>query len=156
VQAASRRLAEVLCSRRLINLALRAAYLKGQSFDLPSYIRDTQLADVSRYPAGVQPIVGNLYLTENVNKFLSTLRDRLGENSEKDLSACWLAPDVSFWGRTRRVRPLVNELNKALTRKRNADVGESEDPLQERRAPTRVLFPSSRVVDGEDRGGLSR
>jgi hypothetical protein len=65
--------------------------------------------------------------------------------------ACRLVPDVAFWGRSRSARSVINEANKMLLMRENQPSA-SSDESEEPKYAARVLFPSSRLVDGKSIG----
>lgn len=99
------------------DLPLLRQYLQGKKFDLFRYLTEVHLTKAVRYPVGVEPVFGNLYLEANRERVLVRLKDRRqGRRRHGPLltSLAWLTPDDLLWGRgdgfARTVADLVGQL----------------------------------------------
>lgn len=85
------------------DLKLMDQYLTGKKFDLAGYLADVHVTRVVKHPKGMDAVFGNLYLTENIERIVSRIRDRREGrryNYGRLLtSLAWLAPDYDLWGR---------------------------------------------------------
>ena len=98
-------------------LPLLGQYLQGKKFDLSRYLAEVHLTRTVRYPVGVEPVFGTLYLQENRERIVATVKDRRQGNRRYGplvTSLAWLTPDDLLWGRgddfALTVSELVNQL----------------------------------------------
>jgi len=108
------------------DLKLMAQYVTGKKFDLYRYIADVHVAQSAKYPKGVTPIFGNIYLQANRERILKRIRDRReGVRKHRKLltSLAWLVPDHPLWGRGDAFAQTVSAFSNSLQN------GESDDDL---------------------------
>ena len=70
-----------------------------------------------KFPKGITPVIGNLYLQDNRERILSRLADRReGKRRHGKLysSLAWLVPDYSFWGRGDAFARMVTTVRSTL------------------------------------------
>lgn len=106
------------------DLPLLRQYLQSKKFDLFRYLTEVHLTKAVRYPVGVEPVFGNLYLEANRERVLVRLKDRRqGRRRHGPLltSLAWLAPDDVLWGRGDGFARTVAELAGQLRGDRSGD-----------------------------------
>jgi hypothetical protein len=84
------------------DLKLMGQYLAGKKFDLAGYLADVHVTRSAKFAEGMDPLFGNIYLQENLERILTRLQDRRdGKRRVGKLltSLAWLAPDYELWGR---------------------------------------------------------
>ena len=98
-------------------------YITGHKFDLLSYLADVHVSKSKKYPDGMEPIFGNLYLQLNRDSLLARFKDnRINKRKHgKRLPAkvTWLAPNYSLWGRGKDFEETVRELRAELRQTQN-------------------------------------
>lgn len=123
------------------DLKVMAKYLMGRKFDFYRYLVDIHFAQSVKYPKGITPIFGNLYLPTNRELILRRIRDRRQRKKGKLLtSLAWLTPDNVLWGRGMDFSEAVSEFSGALQK-----IGSGDD-----------LFVFAYADKGEDRDILNR
>jgi len=106
------------------NIQAMRKYLVGQKFDLSGYVSDVHFSEKEKFPKGMLPIIGNLYLPENRERILTRLDDRREGRRRKGKllsSAAWLAPDYRLWGRGSAFAGTVNEIRGTLRGQSRSD-----------------------------------
>ena len=105
-------------------LPLLRQYVNGKKFDLSRYHTEVHLTKAVRYPDGVEPIFGNLYLKENRERIVGRVKERRqGGRRHGPLltSLAWLTPDDLLWGRGNAFAQTVAELLTQLRGGKSAD-----------------------------------
>lgn len=105
-------------------LPLLRQYLQGKKFDLFRYLTEVHLTRAARYPVGVEPIFGNLYLQDNLARIVTRIKDRRhGTRRHGPLltSLAWMAPDDMLWGRGNAFAQAVTELVSHLREGKSSD-----------------------------------
>ncbi|WP_334109247.1 hypothetical protein [Methylobacillus sp.] len=106
------------------DLKLMGQYLTGKKFDLAGYLADVHVSQHVKYPKGIDPFFGNIYLHGNVERVVSRIRDRReGKRRHGKLltSLAWLAPDYELWGRGESFAKAVAEFTNVLKLSGNSD-----------------------------------
>ena len=106
------------------DLKLMAQYLTGKKFDLFRYLAEVHVAQSTKYPKGITPIFGNLYLPANRDRILKRIRDRregVRKHGKLLTSLAWLVPDHPLWGRGDALAQTVSALSNALQGDGSAD-----------------------------------
>lgn len=106
------------------DLKLMGQYLTGKKFDLAGYLADLHVTRNVKYPKGIDPFFGNVYLHENVERIVSRVRDRReGKRRHGKLltSLAWLAPDYELWGRGDSFAKAVAQFTNVLKLSGNSD-----------------------------------
>ncbi|WP_147694667.1 hypothetical protein [Vogesella mureinivorans] len=106
------------------DLKLMGQYLTGKRFDLVGYLADVHITRNAKYPKGVDPFFGNVYLHENVERIVNRVRDRReGKRRHGRLltSLAWLAPDYELWGRGESFAKAVAQFTNVLKLSGNTD-----------------------------------
>jgi hypothetical protein len=97
-------------------------YVTGQNFDLLGYVDAVHVSKSEKYPEGMEPVLGNLYLQSNRERILARLRDsRSGKHKQEKLltSVTWLAPNYSLWGRGTAYEETARQLTEELWQTQN-------------------------------------
>jgi hypothetical protein len=106
------------------DLKLMGQYLTGKKFDLAGYLADVHVTRNAKYPKGIDPFFGNVYLHENVERIVSRVKDRReGKRRHGKLlsSLAWLAPDYELWGRGDSFAKAVAQFSNVLKLSGNSD-----------------------------------
>ena len=149
------------------DLNVMAQYLTGKKFDLHRYLADIHLTQTVKYPKGVTPIFGNLYLPGNRERILKRIRDRregVRQHGKLLTSLAWLVPDNPLWGRGDAFSQTVSAFSNSLQSDKsaddlfvfaNAEQGEEVTVLNNYRVPrlkelhfSRPLAPDGRLMSG--------
>jgi hypothetical protein len=129
------------------DLKLMGQYLTGKKFDLAGYLADVHVTRNLKYPKGIDPFFGNVYLHENVERIVSRVRDRReGKRRHGKLltSLAWFAPEYELWGRgdsfAKAVAQFTNVLklsgnNDSLFLFANAEQGQENEVVAKFRVP---------------------
>ena len=99
------------------NLSLMKKYFIGDKFDLNTYLAETHITRSTKYPEGMNPICGNIYLQNNRERIVKRIQDRRsGKLKQGKLltSLAWMAPDYSLWGRGEDFSETVSIFSQAL------------------------------------------
>lgn len=107
------------------DLKVMAQYLTGKKFDLHRYLAEVHLAQSVKYPKGITPIYGNLYLPANRERIVNRIRTRregIRRHGKLLTSLAWLAPDSPLWGRGDAFAQTVGAFSSAL-----GDQGSGDD-----------------------------
>jgi hypothetical protein len=124
--------------------------------DLPKYLDHTQVLGKNPYGEETKPFIGALYLPENRKAIVDTIRlqreinEAAGHGPRLEMPMCWLAPDVSFWGRTTAARAFVRDIERATKPAPQATPEEIEE-VTEKDLALRTLLPPGRVPDQRSR-----
>lgn len=106
------------------DLKLMGQYLTGKKFDLIGYLADVHATRNVKYPKGIEPFFGNIYLHENIERIVSRVRDRReGKRRHGKLltSLAWLAPEYELWGRGDSFTKAVAQFTNVLKLTENSD-----------------------------------
>ena len=106
------------------DLKVMAQYLAGKRFDLHRYIADVHVAQSVKYPKGMAPIYGNLYLQSNRERIIKRIRDRregIRKQGKLLTSLAWLVPDNPLWGRGDAFSQTVSAFSSSLQSPASAD-----------------------------------
>lgn len=106
------------------NVQVMRRYLVGKKFDLSGYVDDVHFKKTVKFPKGITPIFGNLYLPENRELIVARLNDRrAGRRRQGKLvtSLAWLVPDYDLWGRGDSFASTVGAFAAALREIGSAD-----------------------------------
>jgi hypothetical protein len=106
------------------NVQVMRRYLVGKKFDLSGYLNDVHFRKSVKFPKGMTPMFGNLYLAENRERIVTRLNDRrAGHRRHGKLltSLAWLVPDYDLWGRGDSFASTVSAFTAALREKGSAD-----------------------------------
>jgi len=98
-------------------------YITGKKFDLLGYLDDVHESKSKKYPEGMEPVFGNLYLQSNRERILARLRDSRSDKRKQGKlltsNVAWLAPNYSLWGRGRDFEEIVRQLRTELRQTQN-------------------------------------
>jgi hypothetical protein len=128
----------------------------GGAFDLVRYLDYAHVLGKNPYGDDTKPMIGALYLPDNRKviteriKLQREINEAAGLGPDLSTPICWLAPDVSFWGRTNAVRGFVREMGRAARASAQHAVEEAED-LSEKDPVVRTLLPPGRIPDQKSR-----
>jgi len=106
------------------DLQLMEQYLAGKKFDLAGYLADIHLSQNVKYPKGMDPFFGNIYLPENVERLIARITDRREgrrRNGKLLTSLVWLTPDYELWGRGDSFSMSVAQFSNVLKTGGNTD-----------------------------------
>jgi hypothetical protein len=104
------------------DLKVMAQYLTGKKFDFYRYLADIHFTQSVKYPKGITPVFGNLYLPTNRDLILKRIQNRRQRKKGKTLtSLAWLVPDNQFWGRGSVFSDTVSEFANTLKRSGSGD-----------------------------------
>lgn len=106
------------------DLKFMSQYLMGKKFDLHRYLTDVHVAQSLKYPKGITPIFGNLYLQANRERILKRIRDRregVRKHGKLLTSLAWLVPDNPMWGRGDAFSQTVSAFSNSLQSDDSAD-----------------------------------
>lgn len=106
------------------NVQVMRSFLVGKKFDLSGYLNEVHFKKSVKFPKGMTPIFGNLYLPENRERIVSRLDDRrAGRRRHGKLltSLAWLVPDYDLWGRGDSFASTVSAFTGALREKGSVD-----------------------------------
>ena len=106
------------------NVQVMRRYLVGKKFDLRGYLSDVHFKKSAKFPKGMTPIFGNLYLAENRERIVTRLNDRRAgrrRHGKLQTSLAWLVPDYDLWGRGDSFASTVSAFTGALREKGSAD-----------------------------------
>jgi len=100
----------------IVEDSILKGYITGQKFDLLRYIADVHVSKSKKYPNGMEPIFGNLYLQLNRQSLLARLKDhhKLKPTKRFTSKVTWLAPNYSLWGRGSDFEQTIRELRAEL------------------------------------------
>jgi len=102
------------------DVKVMAQYLTGKKFDLHRYRHDVHMTQSVKYPKGMTPIFGNLYLPANREQIVQRIqRRREGVSKNGKLrklltSLAWLVPDSPLWGRGEAFSDTVRAFSDSL------------------------------------------
>ena len=149
------------------DLKVLAQYLTGKKFDLHRYLAEVHVAESVRFPKGVTPIFGNLYLPGNRERIVKRVRDRregVRKHGKLLTSLAWLVPDHPLWGRGDAFAQTVSAFWNSLQDKHSsddlfvfayADQGEERTAMNKYRVPrlkelhfSYPLPPDGRLMSG--------
>ena len=103
-----------------------------------------------------EPLIGALYLPENRKTITDTIRiqreinEATGHGPTLNTPICWVAPDVSFWGRTTAARAFVREIERSTKPAPQQNPEETEE-VPEKGLAVRTLLPPGRLPDQRSR-----
>ncbi len=126
------------------------------NLDLSKYLDNTHVLGKNPYGDETKPLIGALYLPENRKTITDTIRlqreinEATGHGPTLDTPICWLAPSVSFWGRTTAARAFIREIERATKPTPQQNTEETEE-VPEKGLSVRTLLPSSRLPDHRSR-----
>lgn len=98
-------------------------------------------------------MLGQLWLSENSNQLIQRLKlsmqvpDANGRIGLNRRPICWLAPDVSFWGRAKAARSLVLKMNQVVRAPDESTDEDTPDDPGQLMPEVRVLLPPGRLLD---------
>jgi hypothetical protein len=140
------------------DLKLMGQYLTGKKFDLAGYLADVHVTRNIKYPKGMDPFFGNIYLQENIERVVTRIRDRReGKHRHGKLltSLAWLTPEYELWGRgdsfSKAVAQFTNVLKTggitdSLFLLANAEQGQENEVVSRFRVPLLNELHFSRPV----------
>ncbi len=108
----------------MFSVQVMRRYLVGKNFDLSRYLNDVHFRKLVKFPKGITPIFGNLYLPENREQIVTRLnncRARHRRHGKLLTSLAWLVPDYDFWGRGYSFASTVSAFTSALREKGSMD-----------------------------------
>jgi hypothetical protein len=120
--------------------------------DLPKYLDSTHVLGKNPIGEETKPLIGALYLPENRKTITDTIRlqreinETAGHGPTLNTPICWVAPDVSFWGRTTAARAFIREIERATKPAPLQNPEESEEV-----PAVRTLLPLGRLPDQRSR-----
>ena len=126
------------------------------NLDLPRYLDYTHVLGKNPFGDDTKPLIGALYLPDNrktitgMIKLQREINEATGHGPTLNTPMCWLAPDVSFWGRTTAARAFVREIERSTKPTPQATPEETEE-LPETQLALRTLLQPGRVPDQRSR-----
>lgn len=126
-------------------------------FDLDGYVRSVHLSRTTRYGDGREPLLGSLHLPKNRQAVIQWLRAQVEEASAlHPISAFWLAPQTRYWSRSARVRPLTDELNRALRGTRPDAIESTPAEELRKKAGLRTILQFGGLIDTKEYSRVHR